>query len=113
MQFIFISGFLLTIGIIILGGTLMIIVGVAFGFVSSVIFTCAVFIGVRHMWTSCSKHVKAWINQCRFQCWEHASYKEVWQSDRTSEPEELHPEHGAKSINQPKTEPGNGPLKTE
>ena len=109
----YVAGILLTIGAIILSGTLMIIVTVALCFVASVIFTCAVIIGARHMWASYSKGVKAWINQFRYQCWEYASYKEVWQSDRTSEPEELHSENSAKSSNNPKTEHGNNAVKTE
>ena len=108
-----VSGVLLTIGTVILSGTLMVILAVTCGFLISIAFVFVLSIGAKHVWMSCNKYASAWVNRFKHQCWEYASYKEVWQSDSTSEPEELRPEKSINSSSFAKSDQANNVLKTD
>ena len=91
----------------------MVIVAVTCGFLISVAFVFLLSIGAKHVWMCCNKYASAWIDRFRHQCWEYASYKEVWQSDRASEPEELRPKNCMNSSNIAKSDQANNALKTD
>ncbi len=86
----FISGVVLSIGSMVLGGTLIFIIAIALGLTATVVFCYATAIGIRHLWGTWRNKFYDTVQRIRYQCWEHLSYKEVWQSDRASEPEDLH-----------------------
>ena len=79
----------MTVGTIALSGALMVVVVCTLTTVMGLAFVCVLLLGFKHAWSTCSDYVNVWIRHLRYQCWEYASYKEVWQSDRKSEPEEL------------------------
>ena len=81
---------MLTIGSMILGGTLIFIIAIALGLTAVIVFSYATVIGIRHLWTTWRNRIRDIIQRIRYQCWEHLSYKEVWQSDKASEPEDIH-----------------------